>query len=408
MSKNNLKIEISIVLLLFVFCFLFSNIAFASDTGTIDSAYRFAWSENAGWINFGATHGNVRITDSAITGYAWSDNYGWINLAPTASGVKNNGEGTLSGYAWGENLGWINFNNVLINTAGKFTGFAHGAISGIINFNCLHCDVRTDWRPRSVRIVPIVPIAPIAPIPPNVVNFSGRAYPETIITLLKDAQIAATTVAGPDAKFQISLIGITAGNYIFAIYSEDRQDRRSTLLTFPIRVTQGVTINVTGIFISPTIAVDKSEVRWGDNIAIFGQSVPDGEITIVVSSEPKVVVRTKADKAGVYLYNFDTTRLEMGPHSTKSKAALDGAVSPFSKIVNFIVGVKTVPKERPKDLKSDLNADGRVNLVDFSIASYWYRRPLSLEMVAIERERLNGDGKINLVDFSIMAFYWTG
>ncbi|MEW5907863.1 MAG: hypothetical protein AB1643_01635 [Patescibacteria group bacterium] len=125
---------------------------FASQTeGTIDSTYKYAWSENAGWINFGCGQCNVLITDSGLTGYAWNDNYGWINLSPTNSGVTNNGEGNLVGYAWAENLGWIDFDNVSINASGKFTGAASGDISGVITFDCANCDVRTDWRPQSAR-----------------------------------------------------------------------------------------------------------------------------------------------------------------------------------------------------------------------------------------------------------------
>ncbi len=58
--------------------------------------------------------------------------------------------------------------------------------------------------------------------------------------------------------------------------------------------------------------------------------------------------------------------------------------------------------------RADLNCDGRVSLVDFSIAAYWYKKPLSTAFSEIEADRLNGDGRIDLVDFSIMAFYWTG
>ena len=83
---------------------------FASSTdGTIDSAYKYAWSENVGWINFKADSGNVSVVDSGLSGYAWSSNYGWINLSPPTSGVDNDGSGNLSGYAWGENIGWIDF-----------------------------------------------------------------------------------------------------------------------------------------------------------------------------------------------------------------------------------------------------------------------------------------------------------
>jgi hypothetical protein len=49
-----------------------------------------------------------------------------------------------------------------------------------------------------------------------------------------------------------------------------------------------------------------------------------------------------------------------------------------------------------------------VDLVDFSIAAYWYKQPLSDAFKKIEKAELNGDGKVDLVDFSIMAYYWTG
>jgi hypothetical protein len=94
----------------------------------------------------------------------------------------------------------------------------------------------------------------------------------------------------------------------------------------------------------------------------------------------------------------------MGQHFTKSKAARDGAISSFSKAISFLVGTKNVFAEPTKaPVKGDLNNDKRVNLVDFSIAAYWYKRsspPASVD--------LNGDGKVDLIDFSIMAYYWTG
>ena len=142
----------SSIILFSIFYFLNSNIVFASTTdGTIDSAYKYAWSENTGWINFGCSNCNIHITDSALTGYAWSENYGWINLNPATSGVTNNNEGALSGYGWGENTGWINFSGVLINSSGIFSGTASSAISGQISFNCDQCQIKTDWRPRSAR-----------------------------------------------------------------------------------------------------------------------------------------------------------------------------------------------------------------------------------------------------------------
>jgi len=223
------------------------------------------------------------------------------------------------------------------------------------------------------------------------------------ITILKDAQISASTVADPAANFRVSVSGLSAGSYIFGVYSEDSQKRRSSLQTFPVTVTSGSSIEIGNIFIAPTIAVDKSEVKRGDNIAIFGQSVPDGEITIAVNSEQEIFVKTGADKNGVYLYNFDTSPLAMEQHFTKSKASLGGAISSFSAAVGFIVGTKNITRAEQEFLKGNLNGDNRVNLVDFSIAAYWYKRPSPPANVD-----LNGDSKVDLIDFSIMAFYWTG
>ena len=243
----------------------------------------------------------------------------------------------------------------------------------------------------------------IIPSPTGII-LSGRAYPGMKVTVLKDAQIAASTRADPAANFRIMVSGLSAGSYIFGVYSEDSQGIKSSLLTFPAAVTSGVTIEISNIFIAPTIAVDKSEVKRGDNVAIFGQSVPNSEITIAVNSEEEFFGKTPADKDGVYLYNFDTSPLAMEQHFAKSKAAVGGAISSFGKTVSFLVGNKTVftqPSKCPP--KADLNNDCRVNLVDFSIAAYWYKRPSPPASVD-----LNNDGKVDLVDFSIMAYYWTG
>lgn len=58
--------------------------------------------------------------------------------------------------------------------------------------------------------------------------------------------------------------------------------------------------------------------------------------------------------------------------------------------------------------KGDLNNDCKVNLVDFSIAAYWYRRQLIGAIIATEKQKLSGDSKIDLTDFSLIAYYWTG
>lgn len=242
------------------------------------------------------------------------------------------------------------------------------------------------------------------------VVFSGRAYPLSNVSILKDGQLAVTTIAGPDSKFFVSLSNLATGNYSFAVYGTDKNGTRSESFTFPLFITAGVTTNISGIFLAPTIAVDKTEVRRGDTVVIFGQSTPSSEITINVNSDPEYFVKRQSDSNGVYLLNFDSSVLQLGQHNTKSKSAIGEEVSPYSRTVGFLVGTKNVLTIQGVTCptRADLNSDCRVNLVDFSIAAFWYQKSISAQFAVIEKERLNGDGKINLIDFSIMAYEWTG
>ena len=245
--------------------------------------------------------------------------------------------------------------------------------------------------------------------PQTGVMFSGRAYPLSKVNILKDGQLALSTISGPDSNFTATLGGLSSGDYTFSVYSEDKNGLRSTSFVFQVFITSGVTTNIGGIFIAPIIAIDKSEVKKGDNIAVFGQSSPSSQVVINVNSDPEFFESTNSDASGAYLYNFDTSVLALGRHSTKSKALKSGEISNFSASIGFLVGTKNVLAEAMEKVsKCDLNEDSRCNLVDFSIAAFWYKRQLSQAFIPREIKYLNGDGKVDLVDFSIMAYYWTG
>ena len=52
-------------------------------------------------------------------------------------------------------------------------------------------------------------------------------------------------------------------------------------------------------------------------------------------------------------------------------------------------------------MSADLNRDGKVNLIDFSIMLFHWGNP---DPVA----DINEDGTVDLTDFSILLFNWTG
>ncbi|MCK5148370.1 hypothetical protein KAR48_16555 [bacterium] len=85
----------------------------------------YAYSESIGWIRMGThtgggphTYANTakdnygvnRDENGRFSGYAWSTNAGWVNFNPTHGQVSlEPGTGCLLGYAWCESVGWIHF-----------------------------------------------------------------------------------------------------------------------------------------------------------------------------------------------------------------------------------------------------------------------------------------------------------
>jgi len=240
------------------------------------------------------------------------------------------------------------------------------------------------------------------------VIFSGYAYPNSQVILLKDAQIAGTTVADDNANFQISLEGISAGMYIFGLYAKDETGTASRLLIFSLRIEENVTTLVSNILIPPTIMADKTEVKKGDSVTISGWAIPSAYINVFLKdSQKEFSAQTFSNSNGSYQYALNTVSLPFGNVSAFVRSSFDNLIfSESSKTINFLVGTKNVfIKQLPQicPIKADLNDDCRVDIIDFSILIFWFDKPSPPTKVD-----LSGDGIVNMTDFSIMAYYWTG
>jgi len=247
---------------------------------------------------------------------------------------------------------------------------------------------------------------------PTAVLISGLAYPFQPVTLLKDAQMIGVTDADINGEFYIDIEGLSSGNYIFSLYSEDIDGVRSILLNFPAGIQESSTTVISEAFIPPTVTIDKSTVEKGSLLSIAGQTAPNAEVAIIIDDSANAFfeIRVTANSDGIYTYQLDTTDLNYGEHHLRVQAIKDGRTSTFSHTLAFAIGDEDtiLPGEDGCAYMADLNDDCRVNLVDFSIAAFWYNREVEGDFIAIEAAKLNGDKMINLQDFSIMAFYWTG
>jgi len=248
------------------------------------------------------------------------------------------------------------------------------------------------------------------------VTFAGLAYPYNKVYILKNGILVVQTIAGADAKFSVKLDDINDGDYTFSVWSEDSHKIKSLLHSFSVYITSGATTDISGILLPPTIEVDKIEVKQGDMVTIFGQTVPNAVVTITVNSRKEITDKVVADKTGLYRYLLASSLLEKGDHEVKTMVYVPGEelLSTYSNSLTFTVGEMNQTKPSPSfgsgncPTKGDINNDCRVNLVDFSILSYWWGRVASASQIATIEKNLYADGKIDLRDFSIMAYYWTG
>lgn len=242
-----------------------------------------------------------------------------------------------------------------------------------------------------------------ASVPPAVtkVILEGKAYPDCSVTILKDGKVVGTIPADSQANFKTEITDITPGIWSFSLWSEDKEGRKSLSFSFTTSVTRGMTTTVSGIFLPPTIEIEKTSLVKGEILNILGVTAPESEVSIFVNSPGEAIIKkTKAESDGTWFYPFDTSILDEGSHTTKAKATEPGGlISTFSQILGFYIGKTLAPEEICPN--ADLNRDGRVNLVDFSILLYWWGK-------ANTCADQNQNGIVDLTDFSIMMYYWTG
>lgn len=233
------------------------------------------------------------------------------------------------------------------------------------------------------------------------VIFSGLAYPGAIVHIWKDGVPTQKTIADASARFSITLSETYNPSVLYSLYAIDKGGRRSLLLNYPLVVKNGYVTQVSGIRFAPTIATDKSEVKFGDYITVSGYSVPNTWIDVVISGsgDATYYVQSKAD--GVYQITIPLLGLRKGAYDVHSNYQNDKKIS---KVIKFVIGdVNILSIDLTTNIPGDCNADQIINLVDFSVVAFWYGKPNPPKCVDT-----NSDKVIDLVDFSILAFYWTG
>ncbi|OGD31969.1 hypothetical protein A3C91_03470 [Candidatus Azambacteria bacterium RIFCSPHIGHO2_02_FULL_52_12] len=246
------------------------------------------------------------------------------------------------------------------------------------------------------------------PPPPTTssVTLEGLAYPFAAVTVLKDGKTERTLTANAEARFSTTVSGLERGVYTFGIIAKDTDDRKSITYPSTFSIQGGTNTTVGNIFIPPTVSAAKAMFSAGEDIVISGQSAPDATIEVLLTHQTGTITDASAitqeviaGKDGKWTAVVGGSGLAVDTYEFKARARhAQFGQSDYGRLLYIGVGK---PPSLDLAKRSDLNRDGRVNLVDFSILLFHWGKDNPLTDI-------NANGKVDLTDFSIMIFNWTG
>lgn len=234
------------------------------------------------------------------------------------------------------------------------------------------------------------------------VAIQGKAYPNATVNILIDGVSVGTVRTNSKGEFTFTT-ATNPGTASVSFWANDTTNTRSATINTTFDITQGAVTNLNGILIPPTIKTQNQKVNPGDMITLSGQTIPNATVEVSIDNGKKVLTGN-SDASGNWSIQFDTKTVSVDTHTAKARFVVTNNAlkteSTYGTVLSLFVGVEgKVPSN------ADLNRDGKVNLIDFSILVFWWGSPGGNSNPPAD---INKNGKVGLEDFSILLFNWTG
>ena len=255
----------------------------------------------------------------------------------------------------------------------------------------------TQWVTISATVPTVIPPGPDLPI----VHLSGIAAPGALVTIRRDGTVITSVTAGAGADYSLILGSEPVGQHEYTMEATDENGGLLGSQVLALNLQSGSTTIVSGIFLGPSIRIDKSEVELGQAVTLSGETAPGSAVTLTVSSTQSHDFSVVAASDGSWTRVVQTESIGTGQQIAKARAvANNSTISAYSPTVSFIVNPFDPATGK---LPSDINLDGSSNLIDLSILLfYWHQHnPHN------PRTDINHDGYVDIIDFSILLFQWT-
>jgi len=232
------------------------------------------------------------------------------------------------------------------------------------------------------------------------VTLSGLTVPGGIVTVLEDGVQKATAQAGQDGTFKTTVTGLERGLYSFDLYASDSTGNVTGTDSETMSVTSASVDTISGIDIPPSMTLASTSLSTGSPAQVSGESAPGSQVEVSLANPAGSITTYNASTSdsGAWSVTIPATVFSKGTYLVKARTIeTDRSSSNFTGPLSLGIGV--TPSACSSG-KWDLNGDGKVNLIDFSI--------MLTEWGAAGKADLNCDGTVGLADFSILLFHWTG
>jgi hypothetical protein len=222
------------------------------------------------------------------------------------------------------------------------------------------------------------------------------------VNFILDTKSVGSVRANSTGRFTFTT-DATAGSASLGVWATDSAGVKSITINSTFDVTDGAVTNVNGLILPPTISVPTQRINPGSVTLISGQAIPNAQVEVHFNNS-EIVERATSSASGRYEISFNTSRLRVAEHTIKARSVTGTPPlrlqSGFGTSLQLFIGVDgkvTTP--------SDLNRDGKVDLIDFSIMIFWWQTNGGDSDPAAD---INGNGRVGLEDFSILLFNWSG
>lgn len=236
------------------------------------------------------------------------------------------------------------------------------------------------------------------------VSISGYAYPNSTVSILVDGTFFDTVRSNSTGSYSATLEDIARGVYTFGVYAAGPDGTKSSTFSTSFTVSGARTSALSNVNIAPSISVEPDPVDPGETLTVSGYSLPSATVSIQNGKMRSSIVKdisVTSNASGFWTTAIDTASFSSGTYQIRAKSVqAEGISTNYSDHTFYGVGqAADVP------VNADLNSDGKVNLIDFSILLFWWNSNGGDSDPSAD---MNSDGNVSLTDFSILLYNWTG